>query len=275
MHLLSTHLTLLVARIAISLAMYQGSSSRSSNADTGSVKIGKCCESNELMVDGRCTPIKKTIREMRPWIPEFRNENGQPLIEQPKFEFEIGSPRCKNNEKQWEVYHAPEPPMDILMILPSGKLRHCIQCHLDELSEAEEVEVEGDSNNNNNNNKVYYDYEFGSYCADKIILSNDKSPKVYARVCLPENKRGMQPDTMMRRVIDPAFRAIAIACYLVVAIVYFVLPQLRNLIGNIITSMTLCLVTSQCADMVKIFTEFSNHVSFLVAGITNNLYSQE
>lgn len=35
--------------------------------------------------------------------------------------------------------------------------------------------------------------------------------------------------------------------------------------GNIVTTITMCLVVSQAADLVRIFTEFSSHVSFLVA----------
>lgn len=35
--------------------------------------------------------------------------------------------------------------------------------------------------------------------------------------------------------------------------------------GNIITSITLCLIVTQAADLVRIFTELSSHVSFLIA----------
>lgn len=35
--------------------------------------------------------------------------------------------------------------------------------------------------------------------------------------------------------------------------------------GNIVTSITVCLIISQAADLVRIFTDFSNHVSFVVA----------
>lgn len=52
---------------------------------------------------------------------------------------------------------------------------------------------------------------------------------------------------------------------LIIAIIYFVLPTLRDLVGNIVTTITICLIVSQAADLVRIFTEFSSHVSFLVA----------
>jgi G protein-coupled receptor Mth (Methuselah protein) len=53
---------------------------------------------------------------------------------------------------------------------------------------------------------------------------------------------------------------------LVIAIIYFVMPTLRDLVGNIVTTITVCLIVSQAADLVRIFTEFSSHVSFMIAG---------
>lgn len=41
----------------------------------------------------------------------------------------------------------------------------------------------------------------------------------------------------------------------------------RDLVGNIITTITICLIVSQAANLVRIFTEFSSHVSFMVADI--------
>jgi G protein-coupled receptor Mth (Methuselah protein) len=53
--------------------------------------------------------------------------------------------------------------------------------------------------------------------------------------------------------------------FLIIAIIYFVLPTLRDLVGNIITTILICLIICQAADLVRIFTEFSSHVSFLIA----------
>jgi len=86
-------------------------------------------------------------------------------------------------------------------------------------------------------------------------------------LCVPDVAvRWTDTNYLMRHAIDPAFHAVSMACYLIVAVVYFVLPQLRDLVGNIISSMTLCLMVNQCASTVRIFTEFGNHVSFMVAG---------
>jgi G protein-coupled receptor Mth (Methuselah protein) len=53
--------------------------------------------------------------------------------------------------------------------------------------------------------------------------------------------------------------------------IHFVLPQLRDLVGNIITTMSVCLIVAQSADLVRIFTEFKIHspLSFLIAGKLN------
>ncbi|XP_015518717.2 probable G-protein coupled receptor Mth-like 5 isoform X1 [Neodiprion lecontei] len=267
MHIMVMHVTLIIVRITVGLAMYQGSSASSSDeGSVATIKIGKCCKSNELIVDDRCTPIKEATHGAGPWKPIFTDEDGHGLTDQPKFELKFGLPKCKNDERQWKIYDVPNPPnMDLLRILSSGKLRHCTQCNLDNTDSTADELVEGERNNAKN--KRYYDYEFGTYCADKTILRKENMTTFYARVCLPIKKHVMHTDVMMRRVIDPSFRAISIACYLVVAIVYFVLPQLKNLIGNIVTSLMLCLVANHCAAMVRIFPEFGSHVNFLVADV--------
>lgn len=40
----------------------------------------------------------------------------------------------------------------------------------------------------------------------------------------------------------------------------------RDLVGNIITTITCCLVVGQVANLMGIFTEFRNHYNFLVLG---------
>lgn len=114
---------------------------------------------------------------------------------------------------------------------------------------------------------IHYDYAFGSYCADRAILSRDNIVATYAMICVPEIRaRWRDADYLMKHGIDPVFRAIAIACYLVVAIVYFVLPQLRDLVGNSITSMCMCMVTYEIASGIRTFTDFGNHINFMIIG---------
>lgn len=39
----------------------------------------------------------------------------------------------------------------------------------------------------------------------------------------------------------------------------------RDLVGNMITTISVCLITAQIASLVRMFTEFSSHVSFIAA----------
>lgn len=257
---------------------------RTDGADTTSVNIGKCCEPGELLLDDRCTPLTE-INETQ-WRPEFVESRdaatGTSKFVEPRYELKIGRPRCSPNEHQWHVYYYPAGP-DRLALLPTGVLRHYIVdltakgvnensgfygaavSNFDDDDDDEGDDIERAT--------IHYDYPFGHYCADKAVLSGDQLVATYAMLCVPDvTARWTDTNYLMRHAIDPAFHAVSMACYLIVAVVYFVLPQLRDLVGNIISSMTLCLVANQCASTVRIFTEFGNHVSFMVAGTFFFLY---
>lgn len=90
---------------------------------------------------------------------------------------------------------------------------------------------------------------------------------MYAIVCHPRQQiMWTGTDLLLRKIINPIFHGISLIILLIIAIVYFILPTLRDLVGNIITTITLCLMISQAANIVTIFTEFSNHVSFFLVG---------
>ncbi|XP_066599173.1 probable G-protein coupled receptor Mth-like 5 [Prorops nasuta] len=243
------------------------------------LNISKCCELDELLVNDRCTPLAET-NETNPWRPKFVSDDEQinlntKLDKDPSYQLKIGLPSCKSSEHQWHVYYYPSGP-DRLIILRSGKLRHYIEDLSKESEETKDLYGIGPLglDDEDRTEPIHHDYSFGQYCADKVILTSDKiadytnkySVAMYAMVCVPEVQvRWSDTGYLMRHAIDPTFHAISIASYLIVAVVYFVLPQLRDLVGNIITSMTLCLITNQCASIVRIFTQFGSHVSFLVA----------
>lgn len=233
------------------------------------ISIAKCCEPEELLVDDTCTPLTETNETE--WRPEFVEEkvNGisrtRPV--KPNYQLKIGRPRCQPNEQQWNVYHYRSSE-DRLAILTTGVLRHYTTdltkgkherggvYGYDDTTDDEDLET----------TSIHNDYPFGHYCADKAILSRDRLVATYAMICVPDVVIGWTDTSyLMKHAIDPTFHAISIASYLIVAIVYFVLPQLRDLVGNMITSMTLCLIAGQCASMVRIFTEFGSHVSFMIA----------
>lgn len=87
-----------------------------------------------------------------------------------------------------------------------------------------------------------------------------------AIVCVPTVDRVWDAHFLIERILNPLLHIIAIACLLTVSIVFFILPPLRDLVGNILSTISVCLIVSQIADMVCIFTELSSHVSFFIAG---------
>jgi len=247
------------------------------------VNIGKCCEPEEVLVDDRCIPLAET-NETR-WRPEFIEEHdpvtGRRRRIEPNYELKIGRPRCGPDEHQWHVYYYPSGP-DSLAILPNGGLRHYIVDWSKSMDENRGVygaaipnlDWNGDDDDEKERAIIYYDYQFGHYCADKAVLTGDRLVATYAMLCVPDVVISWTDTSyLMKHAIDPAFHAVSMACYLVVAVVYFVLPQLRDLVGNVITSMTLCLVINQCASTVRIFTEFGSHVSFMIAGTHKSIPS--
>lgn len=238
------------------------------------ISVAKCCEHNELLVDDTCTPLTETNETE--WRPEFIEEkvNGisrsKPV--KPNYQLKIGRPKCQPNEHQWNVYHYRSGE-DRLAILTTGVLRH----YTTDLTKGKQNEYNGAFGFDNADSmdeddletvSIHYDYPFGHYCADKAILSRDRLVAMYAMICVPDVVvTWSDTNYLMKHAIDPTFHAISIASYLVVAVVYFVLPQLRDLVGNMITSMTLCLIAGQSASTVRIFTEFGNHISFMIAGM--------
>lgn len=71
---------------------------------------------------------------------------------------------------------------------------------------------------------------------------------------------------LMRNIVNPITHFMAMICLLFVAIVYFVMPTLRDLVGNIVTTIALCLIVSQAADLIRLLTIFTNHVSLIITG---------
>jgi len=89
-----------------------------------------------------------------------------------------------------------------------------------------------------------------------------------AVICTPQiPSPWTDADFVMRRIVNPACHAIAMACLLLVAVVQFVLPQLRDLIGNMVTTLAGCMIVARIANIVRIFVEYNGPVSYLTAGM--------
>ncbi|XP_050439407.1 probable G-protein coupled receptor Mth-like 5 [Adelges cooleyi] len=226
--------------------------------------VHKCCGRDEIVVVDRCRNANLTGYDL--WTPEFTREDaggsGQESVLPPfsvPYRLATGFPNCKNRQ-QWLVYHY-RGSGDRLALFPSGKLRHFVLKHPhghNDDQEQRDFEVDHERS---------FDYEQGSYCLDKVIDINrsDMDAQV-AVICTPQiPSPWTDTDYVMRRVANPACHALAVLCLLLVAIVHFVLPQLRDLIGNMMTTLACCLIVAKVADIVRIFVEYNSPISYLTA----------
>ncbi|CAG9134016.1 unnamed protein product [Plutella xylostella] len=233
------------------------------------VKINKCCEPNELMIDSRCRladSINKTT-----WEPKFKTEDGKDT-KMKYFRYVPGVPDCETTQQR--AIFSLENSEDELQLLSDGRLRHLIH-HLHNSGTVVEDPLLANSFSIHDiipipavEQPASYDHAQGKYCLDKIFMSKTNITALYALVCVPEVKiNWSDTDFIMKKILNPLFHAINMILLLLVAIIYFVLPTLRDLAGNIITTINVCLIFAQAADLVRIFTELSNHVSFMIADI--------
>uniref|UniRef100_A0A182JSW4 G-protein coupled receptors family 2 profile 2 domain-containing protein n=1 Tax=Anopheles christyi TaxID=43041 RepID=A0A182JSW4_9DIPT len=240
---------------------------RSYSMTASSVRINKCCEKFEVMYDGKCT-VAATVNATV-WKPEFIGRKGERNVPVDNYRFIIGLPDCGTKQK-FNIYEYHDS-YDKLILFPDGQLRHLILRHHSSVQGSigsyldEDYIDAGDSNVP----LLQYDYLQGLYCMDRAISSDgagggERMEGLIAKVCSPLSP---DSDVMLRKIINPICHGLAMIILLVVAIIYFVLPTLRDLVGNMVTTITMCLIVSQAADLVRIFTEFSNHVSFLIADL--------
>lgn len=230
------------------------------------VKINKCCELDEIVVDSVCRLADKYNQKI--WEPQFKTEDGSDAKVK-YFKFIPGIPDCKTT-KLTPIYDL-EDSQEMLNLLTDGRLKHVMNKH-------------HNSGNTRNEPTVRtlhdaipipeivepppYIHEQNKYCMDKVLMNATNETGTYAFVCvLHEELNWKDTSFLMKKILNPLFHAMAMILYLIVAIVYFVLPTLRDLTGNIITTINMCLIVSQAADLVRIFTEFSNHISFMLTDI--------
>ncbi|XP_055301144.1 probable G-protein coupled receptor Mth-like 5 [Sitodiplosis mosellana] len=230
-----------------------------SDYNNGSVRVNKCCEPNEILVDLRCANANESNQEV--WSPIFTGFDGKANAQVPGFWFAVGIPQC-SQKQMWPIYYYPTS-RDRLALLPDGRLRHYIQNSDDDDNAAFDSDVE------KSEETMLYDYAQGQYCMDRAVATKGITyPSEFAMVCSPEKESNWKDtDFLLRKVVNPVCHGISITILLVVGICYFVVPSLRDLVGNIITTITCCLIVGQVANLMRIFTEFRNHFNFLILDI--------
>lgn len=212
------------------------------------VKVNKCCENNEIYIGKYCVQTNKSSEE---WRPLFVTEKGISNL-QINYTLVNGLPDC-GHMQQWPIFHYFNST-DKLRLLPNGVLRH----YFDHNEAFEEFDFE-----TGNSKSPFHDYEQGKYCLERKI---DGIKSEFAWVCAPDVHRDWLTSTefLMHNIVNPITHGVSIICLLVVAIIYFVMPTLRDLTGNIITTICMCLIVSQTADMIRLLTVFKNHISLLI-----------
>ncbi|XP_039757659.1 probable G-protein coupled receptor Mth-like 5 [Pararge aegeria] len=233
------------------------------------VKINKCCELNEIMVDSVCRLAELLNQSM--WEPQFKTEDGIAAALK-YFNYVTGVPDCATTQQR-PIFDLGKSE-DELNLLTDGRLQHLIH----HLHSSDQIKDDPLITNTYSIHEAIaipevkepssYIHDQAKYCMDKIIITSSNITGQYALVCVPEVIINWKETSfLMKKILNPLFHAIAMVLYLLVAIIYFVIPTLRDLAGNIITTINICLIVSQAADLVRIFTELSNHVSFMVTDI--------
>ncbi|XP_071447322.1 probable G-protein coupled receptor Mth-like 5 [Hetaerina americana] len=238
------------------------------------VVVHKCCGADELLVAQPKAPARcmDADNDTAPWEPVFTSEKGEanvPAKGGARIEVIYGMIKC-GAHPPWPVYQYAGS-QDELALLPDGRLRHfTLPPHVHE-----NHDIWDDYDEEDKPPKRFYDFEPGTYCMDKVRQTTGNEV-LFAALCAPDGDqeggwgavgRWGSADFVLRMVVDPMLHALAIACLLVVAVAHFVMPQLRDLAGNIISSISVSLIVAYAANCVKIFQGFAQHVSFLAADI--------
>ncbi|XP_063539118.1 probable G-protein coupled receptor Mth-like 5 [Cydia strobilella] len=233
-----------------------------------SVLINKCCEPDQIVVNSVCRLAKDYNQTV--WKPQFKTEDGKE-VQVKYFRYIHGYPDCETTQHRAIFYLSNlRKSEDELNLLSDGRLLHIIhhEPSADSVKEDPLMRIQGSIVIPSEQQQASYTYVQNKYCMDKILMTaNSTNTGEYALICIPDVKNWTDVDFIIKKIVNPLFHAISMILYLIVAIIYFVLPTLRDLAGNIITTINICLIVSQAADMVRIFTEFSNHVSFMVTDI--------
>nr|ANB32482.1 G-protein coupled receptor Mth-like 5-2 protein mRNA [Dastarcus helophoroides] len=188
-------------------------------------------------------------------MPIFTDERGKSNIAV-NYTFVTGLPDC-GSRQIWPIYHYVGST-DKLTLLPNGVLRHYFDLHdIAAFEDEDESVIETDGKI-----KQYHDYHPSQYCMDKRI---EDFTSEFAMVCGPEHPTDWTAtEYLMRNVVSPITHGLTILCLLIIAIIYFIMPTLRDLSGNIVTTLCLCIILSQIADLIRLLTVFTSHISLLI-----------
>ncbi|XP_041674703.1 probable G-protein coupled receptor Mth-like 5 isoform X2 [Drosophila eugracilis] len=253
-------LFLILNPLPVASHVTSGGSPSGISSDPHLVLVNKCCEKFEIHVDNEC----QQVNESDYFQPMFTSYGGEKDIST-KFKFVIGIPNC-GSMQMWPIYHYTGSS-DKLVLLEDGKLRHYTNAENEE-AESHGIQSDYEEDIAGSLEPLYHDYDKGLYCIDRATSSTGQEHVLFAKICLARKEiKWSDSNFLLRKILNPIFHGISLIILLIIAIIYFILPTLRDLVGNIVTTIAICLMVSQAADLVRIFTELTSHVSFIVADI--------
>ncbi|XP_032576959.1 probable G-protein coupled receptor Mth-like 5 isoform X1 [Drosophila sechellia] len=254
-------LLLSLSPLPVNSHLTSAGSSTGLSSDPNLVLVNKCCEKFEIHVDQECHQVNETDY-FQPMFTSYGGEQNRPV----NFKFVIGIPNC-GSMQMWPIYHYAGSS-DKLVLLDDGRLRHYTNAENEE-EERHGIQSDYEEDIAGSLEPLYHDYDKGLYCIDKATSSTGEENVLFAKICLARKEiKWSDSNFLLRKILNPIFHGISLIILLVIAIIYFILPTLsRDLVGNIVTTIAVCLMVSQAADLVRIFTELTSHVSFIVADI--------
>uniref|UniRef100_A0A8D8R3J5 Probable G-protein coupled receptor Mth-like 5 n=1 Tax=Cacopsylla melanoneura TaxID=428564 RepID=A0A8D8R3J5_9HEMI len=223
---------------------------------TDPVSVHKCCGKNEIMVERRCVAVHDNS-SVEIWSPIFTEEIGFKPVKV-NYDLVIGLPDCKAKQ-QWPIYHYHDSS-DKLIILPDGQLRHYIF-------------KTGNEPSLPHSDETFHDFPQGHYCMDKVIAQGGDLDAQFAMVCLPKvTSLWKDTDALLKRMVDPALRLLSILLLLIIVVTYLVISQLRDVVGNMVATLCMCLICAYASDIARIYTEEMTDSDFyLLADIVKQI----
>lgn len=214
---------------------------------TNKIVVQKCCKIDEILVHSVCHFVNQTSHSRLNFEDDFQFKP-----EVLDYEIRVNMPRC-GHLQEWAIYDSAH---DKLILLADGTLRHYTDSRHPLNGDLSEL-------------THFFDYNVGSYCVEKKLDGPRGNSSLFALVCVPDVGRApwYESEYIIWQIFDCVLHIVSIFCYLTVAIVHFVLPQLRDLSGNIITSIAVCRVIGQSSDLARIFADYNDHVDLLIADI--------
>ncbi|XP_045460935.1 probable G-protein coupled receptor Mth-like 5 [Harmonia axyridis] len=226
--------------------------SNSFSKENDLVRVNKCCEPYELLLGKSCVHFNNTNEKI--WQPMFTSERGEANIKV-SYRLVPGTPDC-GSRQTFPIYFNANST-EKLQLLPNGVLRHIYSHPIPNEDEDIGIEIL------DGKDLLFHDFPQGQYCMDKRIDGNVVSE--FAKVCVPEHENSWtRTEFVMHNIVSPVTHGINIACLLTIAVIYFVMPNLRDLVGNIITTMCFCLILSQIGGLLRMLTVFTSHISLLI-----------